>query len=531
MNLKLSTAQLSLGLHGDDAARLHQALLALGREIPFAETDKQLVGAGTVAIVKAVQADNGLEATGVVDPKTVEAINTALAGNDVGKRIVRGRVLTADGAPAAGLSVQVYLQTPTGENAVGKSALDADGAYEIAYKPNAKLMRIDLRVEVRSARAAVETTPPGSSILTNAGILEALDFVLAGAAAAPTPEFARVLADIKPLIGTRNPAELEEVSLLGLQSGRDPSQVAALAIANRIAGSTKVPADVFYALQREGLPADLKALQATHPDVLKAALASAVAKGTVPDTIGDQKIESYLSGLSPVPDARLNSLLGKILRPAELTRFAAAFAASDGPQKFWDGIAADPTLARKAGKLKLAAQVAGLTDSHDPLVTKVLARSDIKTAADLASLSADQWKSLVQAGDVGVPAGTPGANAAEQTNNYVGGILTRVEAAFPTQFFAARLAAVPVGKFLATNPAFQLKSTSLTKFLNDNPAAASALNPEDKRRLQGYQRLYRITSRADETQALSANGIDSAQKISAMSREAFIAEHADILPA
>lgn len=531
MKLEISAAQLSLGLQGDDVARLHQSLLALGRDIPLAETDKQVVGPATVAVVKAVQVDNKLPATGIVDAKTTQAINAALTKGATAQRVVRGRVVTADGTPAMKLSVQAYLQAPGGEKAIGKSALDADGAYEIAYKPNSKLTRIDLRVEVRSARAAVETTPPGSSILTNAGMLDVLDFVLAGAAAAPMPEFARVLADIKPLIGTRNPAELEEVSLLCLQSGRDPSQVAALAIANRIAGSTKVPADVFYALQREGLPADLKALQATHPDVLKAALASAVAKGTVPETIRDQRIESYLSGLAPVPDARLNNLLGKILRPAELTRFAAAFVASDDPEKFWKGIAADPRLADRADKLKLAAQVAGLTESHDPLVTKVLARSDIKTAADLASLSVDQWQSLVQAGDVGVPAGTPGANAAEQTNHYVGGILTRVEAAFPTQFFAARLGAEPVGKFLATNPAFQLKSTSLTKFLNDNPAVASALNPEDKKRLQGYQRLYRITSRADETHALAAKGIDSAQKISATSREAFIAEHADILPA
>ena len=204
--------------------------------------------------------------------------------------------------------------------------------------------------------------------------------------------------------------------------------------------------------------------------------------------------------------------------------------ASDDPEKFWKGIAADPTFANRADRLKLAAQVAGLTESHDPLVAKVLARSDVKTAADLASLSSDQWKSLVQAGDVGVPVGTPGANAAEQTNNYVGGILTRVEAAFPTQFFAARLGAVPVGRFLATNPSFQLKSTSLTKFLNDNPAAAQALSADDHKQLQGYQRLYRITSRADETQALAAKGVDSAQKISATSREAFIAKHADILP-
>jgi peptidoglycan hydrolase-like protein with peptidoglycan-binding domain len=530
MKLEIVAAQLSLGLQGDDVARLHQMLLALGRDIPLGETDKQVVGPGTVAVVKAVQADSRLPVTGIVDAKTIKAINAALAESAKALRTVRGHVRTADGTPATGLTVQIYLQGPSGEKALGKTALDTDGAYEISYQPNAKLARIDLRIEVCGARTAVETTPPGLSILTNAGRLEVVDFILTGAASAPTPEFSRVLADIKPLIGTRNPAELEEASLLGVQSGRAPAQVAALVIASRIAGGTKIPSQVFYALLREGLPADLKALQATHPDVLKAALASAVGKGIVPDTVGGKKIDAYLSGLAPTPDARLKRLLGNLLKPAEMDLFVRAYLESgDDPAKFWKGIAADATLSDRAAKLKLAAQVAGLTESHEPLVAKVLARNDITQAADLACLTTDQWKALVQAGDVGVPAGTPGANAEDQANHYVNGILGRVEAAFPTQFFAARLGNIPVGSFLATNPAFQLKSTSLTKYLNDNPAAA--LNPEEKKRLQGYQRLYRLTSRADETQLLSAKGIDSAQKISASSREMFAEQHRDIFTA
>src|SRR5450631_3514464 len=153
MKLAISAPQLSLGLQGDDVARLHQSMLALGRDLPLAETDKQVMGPGTVAIIKAVQGANGLDATGVVDAKTVDAINTSLAAGENAKRVVRGRVLTADGKPSSDASVLVYLQAPGGELVVGKGAVDAQGAYEIAYQPNSKLTRTDLRVEVRGPRA------------------------------------------------------------------------------------------------------------------------------------------------------------------------------------------------------------------------------------------------------------------------------------------------------------------------------------------------------------------------------------------
>ena len=529
MKLEFSVSAISMGVQGNDIARLHQALLAAGRDIAFAETDKRVFGPSTAAIVKAIQADHDLPPTGIVDAKTVEAINTALSNMETADRTVRGRVLTADGARARGLNVQVYLQIPGGEKLAGSVALNADGSYEVAYKPNAKLTRQDLRVEVRDAQAAVETSPPAFSILMDAGMLEVLDFVLTGPAAMPSPEFARVLADIKPLMGRRPPAELKEVSLLGLQSGRAPAQVAALAVAHRIAGSTKVPPEVFYALQREGLPADLKALQATHPDVLIAALASAVNKGTVPPTVRGQKIGSYLAGLAPAPDVRLTRLLGAVLEPVELMQFTAAYVASDEPEKFWKAIRHNPTFANRADRLKLAVQVAGLTESHEPLAVKVLARPGIRSAADLAGMSSADWQALVQAGDVGVPAGTPGANAAEQTDNYVGSLLARIEAAFPTQYFAGRLGAEPVGKFLAAHPTFQLKTSSLAKFLQDNPSAATSLQPKDQQRLLGYQRLYRLTHRADDTQALAARGVDSAHKIAATARETFVTQHADVL--
>jgi len=123
-------------------------------------------------------------------------------------------------------------------------------------------------------------------------------------------------------------------------------------------------------------------------------------------------------------------------------------------------------------------------------------------------------------------ADTPGANADEKAANYVGQILARVEAAFPTQFFAERLGTSPVGTFrniatfLKAQP-YDLKTTYPALFFKKNPAAAQALKPEERKQLEAFQRVHRLTGSAEETIALSAKGMDSAQQISRIAREVF----------
>jgi hypothetical protein len=538
MKLEISATRLSFGLQSDDVARVQQAMEALGRDIPADEADRRVFGPSTAAVLEALQTDLDVPATGVVDAATVTAINTALARLATDARTIRGRVSDADGNPAKGLSVQLYLEDSTGEKVVGKSALDADGAYHISYRSPENSARIDLRIEVRDQTGVVETTPPAASILANAGPLEVVNFVLSGDAHPSSSEFELVVAGLKPLLGSRDPAQLKEdaksheASLLAVQSGRPAAEVAALAIASRLASETTVPAPLFYGLLREGCPADLAALQAMHPDVQLSALKAAVAKGTMPKTVGGKDIESYLSGLAPQPNAQLKTLLGRLLQPAEIDQFFAEHSKSGGgPAAFWKSVAADPILGNRAGMLKLSVQLAGLTDNHDPLVATILGRSDIKHASDLARLTEAQWLALIQTPGVGVPANAPGASTDEKTRNYIGQILGRVEAAFPTQFFAARLGDSPIAKFLQDHPAYDLKRTYPAQFFKQNPAAGQALNYTQQRQLGAFQRIYRLTDNAQQTLALSSRGIGSAQQITRVARQVFVDQHKDILSA
>jgi Tc toxin complex TcA C-terminal TcB-binding domain/ABC toxin N-terminal region/Neuraminidase-like domain/Putative peptidoglycan binding domain len=542
MKLQIASNRLSLGMRGDDVGRVQKALLALGRAVPVGEGG--VFGASMTAVVSALQGELGLPATGVVDAATVKAINVRLAALPTDVRVVRGVVLGADGSPFASSkgSVLVLSQVPQGEQVLGTSGLNTDGSYQMSYRPPTNGNgngRLDIRIVVLNSGQILETTPSGASILTNAGPLEVVDFVLIGEANRPLSEFELLAADLKPHLGARDLADLTEdgkerhdVSRLASESSYPSEHVAALVLSHKLNKETGVPPPVFYGLLRQGLPSDAGALHGTDPGSRLTALRGAVDKGWVPAEIGGRKVEEFLTDLRPAPPAEVKGLLGHLLSDNELPIFVNRYLEdSQDPDAFWKRVATDPAFADRAEKLKVTVQIAGVTNTNLGLVAALQARGDVTEAAHLARLTEDDWDSLVRAPGVGVPPETPGGTDDEKVGTYVGEILARVEAAFPTRFFAARLGESPVAKFLDANPSFDLKTTRLEQFLEQTPAAAQTLPPEDRRRLHSFQRLHRLTNRTTETLALAAKGVESARQISRMDRSVFAEQHQDALPA
>jgi hypothetical protein len=534
-------------MRGDDVARLQQALLALGRTVPPADRAngirRAVFGAGTEAALKSLQADLGLPPNGIVDAATVAAINQKLARLDTDPRVIRGAVRDANGNPVTNGTVEIFKQSPTGELSIGRATLDtADGSYEFSYQPqtnsNGRNGKVDLRLEVRNSTGILDTVPSGASILTNAGTLEVVNFMLGGEANQPFTEYERLLADLHPLLGTRKPADLNEditrhdVSLLAAESEYDTELVAALVISHRLERDAKLPnaAPAFYGLLRRGMPANLNALYATDPGVRLNALQAAVAEKIVPRQVGARNIEDLLKDLEAPAPQQLQTLLSQLLNPTEVKTFVGQYLKeSQNPSAFWERIAADPVWASRAADLKLTVQLGVLTNNHAPLVNAVRNLPNVKKPSDLARLTEEKWKSLVRGQGVGVPAETPGANADEKINNYVKQILDQIEASFPAQVLAARLPASPVATLLKNNPAYDLKRTYPEQFFKANPAAAANLTAEDRHQLRALQRLYRLTSNTRETMALVKKGVGSAQQISRMDRKVFAELHQDSL--
>ena len=462
MRLEISANQLSLGAQGDDVVRVHRAIQALARSVPVSEANTRVLGPGTAAVVKALQQELNLPATGMVDAATVRAINALLEKLATDVRIVRGLVRDANLNTLANGFVRVFAQGLREELGLGTSPLNpTDGSYQVSYElPPESSGQVDIRVAVLNASGVIiETIPSGSSILTNAGPLEVVNFVLSGEAHQLSPEFDFLVDDLKPFLDGRDLAELIEdntrrdVSLLASQSGYAPDLVASLVQAHKLAKGTTIPAPLFYGMLRQGLPVDATALYAVHSEERLKALKTSVEQNLVSKKIGDRQIEDYLSEFVPAPARELQGLLGRILNTDELNTFVGQYLKnSQNPEVFWKHVAADPVWSSRAADLKFTAQLGALTNNHVPLVAAVRALPDISQASDLARLTQDNWRALIHTEGVGVPADTPGTTSDEKTNNYVQQILAQVEAAFPTRFFAERLGTSRVATFLKAEP-------------------------------------------------------------------------------
>jgi Tc toxin complex TcA C-terminal TcB-binding domain/Neuraminidase-like domain/Salmonella virulence plasmid 28.1kDa A protein/Putative peptidoglycan binding domain len=536
--LDISGDKLSFGAQNDDVTRLHQAMRELGRDVPPDERRGRFFGAGTTAVVKALQAELELVSTGIVDDATVRAINGLLDRRAGAPRVVRGTVREADGRPFAVGHVQLFAQGVDRERSVGTSRLDAaDGSYAIRYElPASDGGGADLRVAVFDDRGLVETTPSGDSILPDAGLIEVVEFALAGEDHRPRTEFELLSDDLSSRLGARPLAELtedaerREVSVLAARADVPPDRVAPVVRAHKLAQGGNLPAAAFYGLLQEGLPADEAALLATDPGERLRALQGAIDAGAVPEEIDGKPLTSFLDDFMPSVAGQFQGLFSGILDPGELETFVGRYVRERrGPDAFWQAVETDPAFADRAAELKLTAQLAALTNKHEPLVAAVHARPDIGQVSDLARLTADGWKSLIGAPGVGVPADTPGATPEEQVDNYAAAILEQVEAAFPTRFFAARLGDGPVAQFLEDQPSYDLKTTYLARFFGEHPEAAASLDDVGRRQLEGFQRIHRLTGNAEETLALSARGFDSAKQIARLDRSVFAERHRDIL--
>src|SRR6266508_3728068 len=108
-------AHLELNSRGDDVRALQRDLQALGLSVPGGELEEGVVGAGTLAAVRQVQAAAGLEPTGVFDAAAQEALGQALLPLQYQSSRVEGRLLSERGTPAGGVPVTLYRRDSGGE--------------------------------------------------------------------------------------------------------------------------------------------------------------------------------------------------------------------------------------------------------------------------------------------------------------------------------------------------------------------------------------------------------------------------------
>ncbi len=538
MTIRIAVKTLSQGTQGPDVAQVHRALTALGRSVPPDERESRVYGPRTVEAIRALQADLDRPATGVVDDATVRVINASLAKRNAQERAVRGSVRLATGAPASAdvYSVRAWQKDRLQEHLLGESRLDQEGTFEVRFAPSADAQRrnrIDLRVEVvlrtGAAPAPVETMPGGRAIIQDADLLEVVNFVVVQADQQPQSEYDQILSDVTAAVGDTGTLDRiagDQLHLLAEELDYPVGHLAAFVTARRMAGTTQLPAPVFYAAIRQGLPADLAGLLAVNRDVRSAAITQAVKDRVVADQVDGRPTTDFvkdlpgravnLAGVPPRPGASsFRDLARLVLTDAETDAFLQKYVEANGDlEGFWSTMGTHP----KAAAFRNVIELGGLTHNHLPLVHAILGLQ-LQNTSELAGLPIDKWNQLLA--QSGTPADTPGATDAERAANYRKAVLGRVEAAHFRPFFAARLheaqAPPAVVQFLRQQVSFDPKKTHVERFLRLHPG--TGLNDAQKEEVKTYQRLLKVAGNAADTVALRAH-LQSAQQIVAMGPKA-----------
>lgn len=238
-----------------------------------------------------------------------------------------------------------------------------------------------------------------------------------------------------------------------------------------------------------------------------------------------------------VAQANLSALLGTsaVLATGQLqTDFIQKYTAFNGSIKdFWDQLGQDPTYKAIVPELQLTMQLGVLTLNNPLLVSALRASYKPNSIRDLTKLDVATLTLWMTQQKISVPVGITGSTPAEQLSNYASGIVGLLQSAFPTDYVAKQLTGSKdatlqsVAKVLGNAPDVDLQSTNLAVYLKQNSAKAFQNIPPDQvnsvtARLEATQRVFRINNQPATVSALLELGMDSAAKIAAMARSAFV---------
>ena len=381
-------------------------------------------------------------------------------------------------------------------------------------------------------------------------------------------EYETLLAAFKNVWPNRSPGTLDEtkrhVTFVAREIDMETALVQALADAHahvrQIFNEAVLP-ETLYGLARCSKHfSTLAALAAASEGELKTGVLEAVARNLIPtQDLGrlDRDIQ-LIRNLAPqaaiVAPLPGRSSFSEVLKQAlpEITQqsvLVKAYAEHNGPtDQFWDQLKQVPGFEdpKKLLKVQTALQLDAVTQGHAPLVQALQSDGGVDTLADLLKVSPHKLTAMVSRSDVGVPADVPGDDHAERTANYVRSILNAVRIALPTEAIAHAVASAPssaIGgeanqaalskvflRMRGASAPFTIESTIIDEYMGDHGDEVLAGLDESQRlevikQLKAFQRIYRVTPNYEAFSVLLASGLDSANAISKIPRETFVAEY------
>jgi peptidoglycan hydrolase-like protein with peptidoglycan-binding domain len=519
---------------------------------------------------------------------------------------VHGQV-TSGGIPVSGVGVTVADMDVQGFDGLNQNPAftDKDGNYNISYEASQFQLAEKGTADLVFVLFAPQGMNPGfikkftgkrgdgtqlqqialplgnldlnSPILFNAGPDEIINLDISPAEGVLASEYERLLAEVGPLLvrvnvpNNPNPTVFDRLALLGPsdldflagETGKSRTKWLNLSTAVQLSqgpfGNDVDPA-IFYGLFAEGFPLDLPSLAKKSSVDLAQALEKACDDNIIPAAERALIVNSVsiLVGkaaeqalLTPVGEGR--AALGDFLKvtslPADLhATFVNAYANRTGAiDNFWKSLRQNPQFQQPGvvDSIQLMLQFSLLSQNHLPLVQNIFSTFAPRSISDLAGLTKTQWTTLINANNIGVPSGVPGATPDEQVSNYVDSIRASLQVAFPTIVTAGFIAnntainitpqvRADLGTFFRNAPDFDLRSSTVTSYIaahGDTAFAGIAVEnrPAMLNALKRTHRLFQISHSGDALSALLATDIGSAASVASMPLGSFVAKYKDAL--
>jgi Neuraminidase-like domain/Putative peptidoglycan binding domain/Salmonella virulence plasmid 28.1kDa A protein len=546
------------GATGANTKDLQDTLTLLGYSVPAAEVQASQFGVGTLAAVKAFQADAGLTVNGTIDQTNVDALNALVEKSTF---VVSGSVSSPGRASLGRLSVEVVDKNVGGDQTVATGVTGDTGALSISCVIGPPVFsqrhktKPDLQVRVSSQAADGTTTfLAASEVIYNAPSAVTLDVVLPSTATGLPSEYEALTAAVAALYpgqleNLKQTDQQQDITFLAHKTGWDATLVGMAAQAAQFSSSETVtiknppPSELtrlvslqpafYYALFRAGAPANADQLfqipsshaaaiwtQAINQGVIPAALQT-----NIPGVTSDFQALAANRLLNAPPKFGISSLsaqIGSVLTdPSQQSQFASLLLQNSGD---WNAVwtaAATAFGQPAADKLKVVVQLNKLTRSVSLASALLTALPNLATSLDtLASAGfydAAKWSPLI---GTTIPPGIPGATPAD----YAAFLAAQVKLAFPTAVLSdqiahgtipisgARAVASEVSSFLSANQdTFAIGVEPVEAFIAR--AKVTAPSPEALRQIKAVQRVYALTTKDEHIAILLNHNLDSAYAI------------------
>lgn len=595
-------------------AGLHAAMRALGLSVASDELRESRAGRSTARLVREFQRRANImpHEDYLVDEQTAEAMNRVLVergvaiahaaepeagvpavratltplsdrvlgdlpmGRDI-SGVVRGRITDVNGRVARGYGVVAYDQDLRKQQELGRGRTDASGMYEITYDATrfrlAELGAPDVVVEVYSPNG---DRLHATDVLFNAPPRAEVNVQLAGLGS--DAEYDRVQRLLTPLLDGQDVSvdALEEddqhhdITFITGETGLPRDQVLHFAIAHHVQPATKLDAEFWYAVLRQGAMSKLPATNDTDTTVggEAAAIVAAVPRTPVAaiSSALDRAFDANVlaKGLANRRNAWLESYRRLAVEQATggngrngTTKLNDILDAAGVPKRkrntlvdaYLQGGSRDQIIERvratgkfdeeQIGHIAATLEINDLTLGNGSLLRRLKPRIDTPTGVrTLAAMTSDDWQKEIAAAGGATPEFVGGNTDEEKRSNYATLLTRRAELAYPTAAFAGGLQrAVTAGKspftqaermlaFFDAHPAFELASTSVDGYIQSSARprelGAGASRARFVRELKAAQRVFKVAPSFDAANALLTAGVHSAQQVYRMGESKFV---------